>query len=488
MPNPGAPYGSEEPIADIHRFGIDLGSDQIYLMSSEDYISHEVYDEPGVEYSMASRFIKNLNIITCRNKDPILIHMKTCFSRKTPIRTSKGLKPIKDVQIGDLVLTHTGKYQPVVDVMSRMYNGQMVRLYYGRRGNNTTSIAATSEHPVWVERNGIRQWLPISQVVEGDVIFVEATLCEHTGERIPWWKRIKNYNAGRLLRKPNPQTKKVETRILQECARLEQEGWRVVPTDTSVKPDIVGFKNGKIVVFEVENMKGKSLEVKKEKYHNAAIMDYVDDVVWITPNTKSHYSWYEADNQSPFIKVKVTGVEGWHNKYSQRVYNLAVAEDNSYVANRVVVHNCGGYWEEGMAIYDAIKACPNKITILNYTHARSMSSIIFQAADKRVMMPHSIFMFHEGTMEFAGTMKQFRTEHDRDLVTKDAMLDIYINSMLQNGKMSKKSPEAIKKWLIEQMDKKEDVFLSAEEAVEYGFADEVFGVDGVYNWKKLTEF
>jgi ATP-dependent protease ClpP protease subunit len=480
-------YSLQSSVDDIHRFNLDLPANQIYLVGSEDYISHETPEEPGVEFSMASRFIKNLNIIRARNEDPILIHMKTCFSRKTPITTAKGLKPIKDIQVGEFVLTHTGKYQPVIDVMSQMYEGDMIRLYYGRKGNNDTSITATSDHPVRVEREGVRTWIPMSEVVCGDIIFVEASLCEHTGERIPWWKRIKNYNAERLRRKPNTQTKKIEERILQECQRLTQEGWRVVPVDTSVKPDIVGFKDGKIVVFEVENMKGKSLEVKKEKYNGAAINDYVDDVIWITPNTKAHYSWYEIDDQTPFVKVKITGTKKWSNKYAQRVYNLTVAEDNSYVANRVVVHNCGGFWEEGMAIYDAIVACPNKVTVLNYMHARSMSSIIFQAADKRVMMPHSTFMFHEGSIEFSGTPKMFRTTHEQELIALKIMIGIYIDAMKKKGKLRKKSRKEIENWLVGQMDKKEDVFLSAKEAVAYGFADEIFGKNGKYDWKKLTE-
>ena len=84
----------------------------------------------------------------------------------------------------------------------------------------------------------------------------------------------------------------------------------------------------------------------------------------------------------------------------------------------------GGFWEEGMAIYDAIKACPNEVCILNYTHARSMSSIILQAADRRVMMPHSTFMYHMGTMGYEGTVKQFLTEVEQLKIANEQMLDI----------------------------------------------------------------
>ena len=155
----------------------------------------------------------------------------------------------------------------------------------------------------------------------------------------------------------------------------------------------------------------------------------------------------------------------------------------------ILVHmkTCGGDWGEGMAIYDIIKACPNHVTILNYLHARSMSSLIFQAADRRVMMPNSTFMFHAGTVEFSGTYKQFRSEVYESDRSKETMLNIYIESMLDKGKMSNQPRSKIKRWLKDQMDKKEDVYLTAEQSVEYGFADEIFGEDGTYDWNKLFE-
>lgn len=148
----------------------------------------------------------------------------------------------------------------------------------------------------------------------------------------------------------------------------------------------------------------------------------------------------------------------------------------------ILIHmkTCGGDWHEGMAIYDAIKSCPNPITILNYTHARSMSSIIFQAANKRIMMPHSIFMFHDGTLALDGTVKQVYSSVEQSKQTDKIMLDIYAQAMRRTGAKIGVS----KKWLRTQMDKKEDVFLSAAEAVKYGFADGIFE----NNWTTLIEY
>ena len=485
-------FVADDPIYQIHEYDIDLRSNHIYLVGRESGFSVELDDleDPGVEYGLANRFIRNINILARQSGDPILIHMKICFTRKTLVLTDKGQKKIKDIKIGDLVLTHTGKYRPVTNITSSMYDKDMVRIYYGRKKNNCTSLQATSEHPILVERSGVRSWIPISQIVPDDIIFIESSLCVKTGERIPYYKSVKNYNANRLRRiGSDEQSEKFEAPILAECERLQKDGWTVVPTDMRVRPDIVGFKNGRVAVFEVENMKGKSLEVKKEKYKNAHINDYIDEVIWINPNpnSKAHYSWYEVDKKSSFIKVKITGTKRWNNKYKQRVYNLTVDKDNSYVANHVVVHNCGGDWDEGIAMYDAIKACPNPVIILNYTHARSMSSLIFSAATKRVMMPHSKFMVHEGTIELAGTYKQAITGMAQEKIAANIMMNIYADILMREKKLHCKNKVKTRAWLKKEMDKKEDVFFTAQEAVDIGFADEIFGSDGTYDWKKLME-
>ena len=141
----------------------------------------------------------------------------------------------------------------------------------------------------------------------------------------------------------------------------------------------------------------------------------------------------------------------------------------------------GGDWSEGMAIYDTIRTCPNPITILNYTHARSMSGIILQAADRRFMMPHSYFMFHEGEQQVQGTEKQVRSYMKFSRKDNDVMLSIYADRMREKGKYNRWSKTKIKDLLQGFMDKKEDVYLTAREAVSWGLADEIF--EG--NWKKL---
>jgi ATP-dependent protease ClpP protease subunit len=159
------------------------------------------------------------------------------------------------------------------------------------------------------------------------------------------------------------------------------------------------------------------------------------------------------------------------------IRNLSILANHSDKPILVHMKTCGGEWHEGMAIHDAIKTCPNKTTILAYAPARSMSSIIFQAATKRVMMKHTRFMFHLGDCGYEGTAKEFLTEAKELEVINEQLLNIYVESMQQKGKFKGQSEKEIKAWLNSQMDKKEAVYLSPEKTIEYGLADEIFDGD-----------
>lgn len=180
------------------------------------------------------------------------------------------------------------------------------------------------------------------------------------------------------------------------------------------------------------------------------------------------------------------GVE--YTMANQFIRNIRILQMHSNHPILIHMKSCGGMWEEGMAIYDAIAACPNEVTVLNYTHARSMSSLIPLAASRLAMMPHSTYMIHEGTFGFEGTQKQLRTEYHETNKAMEEMLNIYVARLKTQGKYKSKSAKWIREFLTKMMNDREEYYLDAHEAVELGFADVVFGGDGVYDWKSLREF
>lgn len=173
---------------------------------------------------------------------------------------------------------------------------------------------------------------------------------------------------------------------------------------------------------------------------------------------------------------------------NQFLRNIRILQSAS-ATDPILVHmnTPGGDWMQGMAIYQSIKACPNHVTILNYAAARSMSSIILQAADHRAMMPYSWFMMHEGDTGYEGTQKQVRSEieFDRRAGWDNIMVGIYVEKMALAHSHAGKTKRQLKSLVKGKMNNHEEWYLTAEETVEHGLADVIFGEDGTFDWTTL---
>lgn len=153
----------------------------------------------------------------------------------------------------------------------------------------------------------------------------------------------------------------------------------------------------------------------------------------------------------------------------------------------ITIHmqSIGGCWADGMAIFDAISMSRCYVTMVAYGQAESMSSIILQAADNRLITKNTYFMSHYGSTEIADghyLNVQNWVKYEKHLC--DIMLDIYtsrcVNGEFFKEKYGKNPPISKVKNFLNTKLKSGDWYLSAEEAVYYGFADEV-----IDSWQKL---
>jgi len=145
----------------------------------------------------------------------------------------------------------------------------------------------------------------------------------------------------------------------------------------------------------------------------------------------------------------------------------------------VHMHTFGGVWEDGMAIYDAIKSCKDtQITILAYAHARSMSSIILQAADIRVFMPNSVYMMHWGEAEFAGQGKSVAADAKEYMKDHERMIDLYAEVSADGPKWEGITDHVRRMTIDKMIDDKVECYMSPREAIDYGFGDAVLGDEG----------
>ena len=100
------------------------------------------------------------------------------------------------------------------------------------------------------------------------------------------------------------------------------------------------------------------------------------------------------------------------------------------------MHSVGGEWSDGMAIYDAICMSKSYVTIIAYGQVESMSSIIFQAADRRLITPNTYFMAHYGSTDAGGEYLSVQNWVKYEKHICDVMMDIYTQSCI-GGKFFK---------------------------------------------------
>jgi ATP-dependent protease ClpP protease subunit len=170
---------------------------------------------------------------------------------------------------------------------------------------------------------------------------------------------------------------------------------------------------------------------------------------------------------------------------------------NSMNDQTILVHMItnGGDWNYGIAIYDAIKnSCDDPklsdIIVLAYAHSRSMSSVIPQAASYRVIMPNADFLIHWGSDVIDGNHTSVQSEAQWCAVIAERMLDIYYQRC-KDGDFWKRqgllTEAEIKEYLKENMDKKQEWYMTPRIAVDMGFMDAVLGDEQYETISSLRE-
>lgn len=139
----------------------------------------------------------------------------------------------------------------------------------------------------------------------------------------------------------------------------------------------------------------------------------------------------------------------------------------------VEMASCGGDWDAGMQIFSGILFCPNPVTVLATKWARSMTSLIPLAADRFVIRPPAKYMYHRGSYGFSGLDQEADTENTERLKSGELMYRIYTARLKEQGKFRKWKRRRIRTMLESKTRDEINVWLSAEEAVKWGFADTV---------------
>lgn len=199
-----------------------------------------------------------------------------------------------------------------------------------------------------------------------------------------------------------------------------------------------------------------------------------------------HYALHQQEGSSIhklyiYDDVKEYGDFDWwtwdymESETSAEYFRKALAEIPETDVIELHINSYGGSVKEGVAIYNQLKQkkCREIVAYVD-GYAYSIASVIMQAADRRVMGLGTSILIHNMWMTVSGNAEQLRKAADDLDVLMEANRTIY----LERAKISEDE-------LISMMDA--ETYLTPEQAIEKGLADEVLKTDKDVSDKSMEQ-
>lgn len=169
----------------------------------------------------------------------------------------------------------------------------------------------------------------------------------------------------------------------------------------------------------------------------------------------------EEENKTEITIYGVIGDSWWSDSFSANDIDKALNEagDNDIIIN---LNSPGGDAFDGIAIYNRLKRHKGKVTVIVDGWAASAASVIAMAGDEVVMGLGSMMMIHEAWTLVIGSKTDMRKEADVLEELENGIINIY-----------KTKANISQEEIREKVDA--ETWMSANTAVELGFADKVEG-------------
>jgi len=315
-------FGAGNPRADLMVIGEGPGAEE---------------DAQGVPFvGRAGQLLtRMLSSVGLSREEVYITNAVKCFiSPRVRIYTAGGYKPIKDIRIGDLVLTHRGRFRRVVYIRPREIlpgGSEVVRMAIRSRDDERgkpVHLTVTPEHPFFVDG----RWKRADEIKRGDRIATLGDRCEICGRA--YFVRHDRYEA-RSYRTCSARclNKRIfhSAEARQKVRRTPREQYADGRRDASV---IARRANGRTRELVAAGLATIPHLTPDERSRSRVITqpDTVEEILRrIVRNHRGEYV---------FVDATVISAATRRANRNFPLYNIGVEEDESYVAAGVVSHNC----------------------------------------------------------------------------------------------------------------------------------------------------
>lgn len=141
----------------------------------------------------------------------------------------------------------------------------------------------------------------------------------------------------------------------------------------------------------------------------------------------------------------------------------------------------GGSYFEGLTMASMISSYSGNTKAVGMGIVASAATVVFLAAQEKCMTPNSFFMIHSAWAGAEGNAKQISKTVDLLNKVDEQMVNIYTAQMESKGTLINNSIEDTKLYIKGLM--AEETWLTAEEAVNIGFADYIMDESQIADYK-----
>jgi len=129
------------------------------------------------------------------------------------------------------------------------------------------------------------------------------------------------------------------------------------------------------------------------------------------------------------------------------------------------ISSFGGCLYDTLALYDIINTVTCPVHTFTYGKCMSGAVLLLAAGEKgqRWVTPHVSFMFHDLFAELEGTRAQLQHEYKHTKQLGETWVKLIAKNSSQNSK-----------WWDARAKKSSDFYFSAEEAIDWGLADQIW--------------
>ena len=164
---------------------------------------------------------------------------------------------------------------------------------------------------------------------------------------------------------------------------------------------------------------------------------------------------YVTDIESGIGSTIDSMIRFWNRRDEEESLNI---EERKPI--KIYIDSCGGSLTDAFTIIDSIRMSKTPVITIATGCAYSAGFFIFISGHKRIAYPHASFLYHEGSATNGGTASQFRNFADFYDIQLTQLKQIVLDyTDIDEDEYNKH--------------KKDDWWMTAEDAINYGIADEI---------------